>query len=321
MSSSTHLVQKRFDQLAKRILRAVYARAGLVESQREVAAEAHEIDTWFKLDPALSAELTRIGLLGRMIDGASTLFEAFHEAPSVDDYRDCVRKQLLADHADVLEARREKRPRPQFPRLWILAAGRPDTVIRGYALTPSPSFPPAFLEGRDAERVGLLVLRELPRTRETLLLRLMGANDVLREAIVELGRLPIDAWERDVAMPPLLALRIEIPQDPTDEDEREYLMSTMELYEQWEQKIESKGVEQGVKQGLAQGVKKGLEQGVKKMLPRLYQARFGAPPAAILAAIDAMHDADTLEQWADLFTTKSAEEIAATLDPATTREG
>ena len=130
-----------------------------------------------------------------------------------------MRKQLLADHADVLEARREKRPRPQFPRLWILAAGRPDSVIRGYALTPSPSFPPAFL------------------------------------------------------------------------------------------------------QGLEQGVKKGLEQGVKKMLPRLYQARFGAPPPAILAAIDAMHDADTLDQWADLFTAKSAEEIAAALAPATTREG
>lgn len=165
----------------------------------------------------------------------------------------------------------------------------------------------------EAERVGLVVLRELPRTRETLLLRLMGASEVLREAIAELGRLPTDAWERDVAMPPLLALRIEIPQDPTDEDEREYLMSTMELYEQWEQKIESKGVEQGVK--------KGPEQGVKKMLPRLYQARFGAPPPAILAAIDAMHDADTLDHWADLFTGKSAEEIAAALDPATTREG
>ena len=77
---------------------------------------------------------------------------------------------------------------------------------------------------------------------------------MLREAIAELGRLPIDAWERDVAMP-----------------------------------------------------------------PRLYQARFGAPPPAILAAIDAMHDAETLDHWADLFTARSAEEIAAALAPATSR--
>jgi hypothetical protein len=106
-------------------------------------------------------------------------------------------------------------------------------------------------------------------------------------------------------MPPLLALRIEIPQDPTDADEREYLMSTMELYEQWEQQIESKGI----------------EKGVKKMLPRLYQARFGAPPPAILAAIEAMHDTETLDQWADLFTAKSAEEIGAALVPAASRQG
>src|SRR5689334_11460166 len=110
-------MSKRFDRLAKRLLRAALARAGIVESQREVEADAQEIDTWFKLDPALAVELERIGLLGRMIDGPLTLFEAFHEAPSVDDYRDCVRKQLVADHAEVLEARRHKRSRPLFARM------------------------------------------------------------------------------------------------------------------------------------------------------------------------------------------------------------
>src|SRR5262249_11416354 len=119
-------MNKRFDQLAKRLLRAIYARAGVVENQREVAADAQGIDTWFKVDPALRAELDGIGLLGRMIDGPSTLFEAFHEALSVDDYRDCVRKQLLADHAEVLEARRQRCARPTFARMWILTAGRPE---------------------------------------------------------------------------------------------------------------------------------------------------------------------------------------------------
>ena len=296
---------------SKRLLRAIYARAGVAENQREVAADAQEIDTWFKLDQALRAELERIGLLGRMIDGPSTLFEAYHEAPSVDDYRDCVRKQLVADHAEVLEARRQKLPRPMFARLWLLAAGRPERVIRGYALVPMPGFPNAFLEGREEERLGLVVLRELPRTRETLLLRLMGAGEVLREAAAELGRLPEDAWEREVAMPPLLALRIEIPQDSADAEEREYLMSTMELYEQWEKQVERKGLEQGVK--------KGLEQGVKKGLVKLYRARFGALPPAITAAIEAMHEPETLERWLDLFEVKSADEIAAALGVLTSR--
>lgn len=309
MSLSPLLLHKRFDQLAKRILRAIYSRVGVVETQREVAADVQEIDAWLELDPALAGEIGRLGLLGQMIDGPSTLFEAFHEAPSVDDYRDCLRKQLVADHAAVLEARGKQRPRPPFPRLWILAAGRPETVIGGYGLSPAPSFPPAFLEGQPEERVGIVVLRELPRTRETLLLRLMGAGGALREALAELGRLPDDAWERQVAMPPLLALRIEIPQDSAEPEEQEYLMNTLELYEQWEQHLKTEALEEGVKKG----VKKGLEEGVKKGLVKLYRARFGSIPPAIAAAVDAMHDAETLERWLDLVEVKSADEIAAAL--------
>jgi hypothetical protein len=303
MASS--LLHNLFDQLAKRIRRAVYARAGVVESQHEVAGDAQQIDTLFRLNPALAPELDGLGLLGRMIDGPKTVFEAFHEALSVDDYRDCVRKQLTADHVDVLAAKAKDDPRPPFPRMWLLVAGRPKTVIRGYGLEHLPSFPEAFLEGQPEERVRLVVLPELPPTRDTLLLRLMAAGDVLRAALAELARLPEDAWERRIAMPPLLALRMEIPHDSTDPDEREYLMNGMELYEQWERQVRREGAEQGVK--------KGLEQGVKKGLVKLYRARFGEMPPAIAAAVEAMHDPGTLDRWLDLFEVKSADEIAAAL--------
>jgi hypothetical protein len=306
---SPSTVHKRFDQLAKRILRALLARAGVVTHEHEVAGAAQEIDTLFRLSPALAMELERIGLVGRMIDSPSTIFEAFHEAPSVDDYRDSQRKQLLADHLDVLAARALGLPRPPFPRMWLLAAGRPRAVIKGYGLVRMPSFPEAFLEGQEAERVGVVVLRELPRTRETLVLRLMAAGEVLNEAMAELARLPEDAWERQVAMPALLALRFEIPHDSTDAEEQEYVMNSMELYEQWERQVRSEARDQGRDQGL----ERGLEQGVRKMLVSVYRARFGAPPPAITAALDAMHDPETLERWGELFAVKSADEIAAAL--------
>jgi hypothetical protein len=240
-----------------------------------------------------------------MIDGPTTIFEAFHEALSVDDFRDCVRKQLTADHLDVLAAKATDQPRPPFPRLWIFAAGRAKAVIRGYGLAPMPSFPTAFLEGQPEERVGLVVLPELPRTRETLLLRLMAAGEVLRAALAELAGLPEDAWERQIAMPPLLALRIEIPQDSPDPDETEYLMSSMEILEQWQQEIARKARDEGVEQGIEKGLKKGLL--------KLYRARFSGAPPAIVAAIEAMHDPETLDRWLDLFAVKPADEIAAAL--------
>jgi flagellar biosynthesis/type III secretory pathway protein FliH len=111
--------------------------------------------------------------------------------------------------------------------------------------------------------------------------------------------LPEDAWERTVAMPVLIALRFEIPQNSADDEERTYLMSTMELYEQWEQKAEAKGRE------------KGLEQGLKQSLVAAYRIRFGALPADLTAAIETTHDMAVLNLWLERFVAGTLEEIAA----------
>jgi hypothetical protein len=41
--------------------------------------------------------------------------------------------------------------------------------------------------------------------------------------------------------------------------------------------------------------------------------RFGSPPPAIFAAIDATDDAETLDRWADLFEVSSPDEITNAL--------
>jgi hypothetical protein len=145
--------------------------------------------------------------------------------------------------------------------------------------------------------VGVVVLRELPRDRDTLLLRLMGAGAVLKEALTELSRLPMDAWEREVAVPALLAVRMEIPQNSSDESEREYVMSTQNLYEEWERAIREQG----------------REQGAKRALVMLYEARFGAMPPALAEAVETTRDSATLESWLLLVGTRSQEEVAAAM--------
>jgi hypothetical protein len=303
-------VRNRFDLISKKILRGALEPGGAVASQLEIpSADAQAVDTWFDPDPAREASLLRAGLLGRMATGP-TMFEPFHNTPGVDDFRACQRKQLALDHARVLEARkREEPPRPAFPRLWLMSSGRSEGVFRGYEMRPMPSFPPGFYEGAEAMVVGVVVLRELPRTRDTLLLRLMGAGSVLAEAVAELARLPEDAWEREVAMPALLAARVEIPQDSSDESEREFLMSTQDLYEEWERKTR----ERGLAQGLTQGREEGREQEVKRAITLLYEARFGAMPRSITDAIEAAHDTATLERWLILVGTRLQAEIAAAL--------
>ena len=271
------------------------APAGAVASQLEILApDAQAVDTWFEPAAEREAERQRAGLLGRM-SRKPTLFEPFHDTPSIDDHRGCLRKQLTLDHARVLEARKRAEPRPPFPQLWVLSTGRPESVLAGYELRAMAGWPAGFCEGREAESVGIVVLRELPRERDTLLLRLMGAGAVLREALAELGRLPIDAWERQVAMPALIATRVKISQDSASEEERAYLMSIDGLYEQWEREVRQAT----------------REEDAKRTLRMLYEARFGAVPSAIAAAVAATRDTATLERWIILTGTRTADEVAA----------
>jgi hypothetical protein len=100
-----------------------------------------------------------------------------------------------------------------------------------------------------------------------------------------------------VAIPPLVEARFKIPQDAADEAEREFLMSTQDLYEEWRQKTEQVGAERMRKQDLFE----------------TYETRFGAIPADLQAVIEATHDEPTLHAWFKLAITRSADEIAAAI--------
>ena len=181
-----------FDQLAKRIVERALAPAGPVLIQHEIAPDTRAADIWFEPDPAREAVLRERGLFGRLMSRPS-LLEPFHGTPDLDDMRACVHKQLSLDQTRLAKARREKRSRPPFPHLWVPSTGRPVGVFEAYGFTPMPGFPPGCWGRREADAVGIVVLRELPRDRDTLFLRLMAADEVLAEAIVELLGLPEDA--------------------------------------------------------------------------------------------------------------------------------
>ncbi len=291
-------MHNRFDHVGKKILRGTLAPSGAVETQLEIpAADAQAVDTFFEPDPERAASLRRIGLLGQMAEGP-TMFELFRDPPGLEEIRACLRKQLGLDHLRALQAAASgERPRPPFPRLWVIATGRPERVLGGFGFSPMAGFPSGVYDRFEADAWGVVVLRELPRERETLILRLMGAGAVLNEALAELDRLPIDAWERAVAITPLVEARFKIPQDTADDAEREFLMSTQDLYEEWRQKTEQAGVERTRKQDLLE----------------IYGTRFGDVPADLHAAIDATHDGPTLYAWFKLAITRSAEEIAAAI--------
>ncbi|HEU4408584.1 MAG TPA: hypothetical protein VFS43_25205 [Polyangiaceae bacterium] len=302
------------------------------------AADAQAVDTWFEPSPEHQAERQRMGVLGRMAEGP-TMFEPFRDTPGVDDLRACLRKQLMLDHGRVLEARKHGQPRPPFPRLWLVATGRPESVLTGYRLTPMGGWPSGFYEGGPAEARGVVVLRELPRTRETLLVRLLATGAVLAAALEELKQLPPEAWERQVALPALVAARMEMAQAPGDEREQEYLRMTESLYEQWEAATREQGRQEAQRlyeqreaaireQGRQEAQRlyeqreaaireqerqEGQVQEAQRAVALLYQARFGPMPQALRNALEATSDTATLERWLVLVGTRPEAEVAAAL--------
>lgn len=79
------------------------------------------------------------------------------------------------------------------------------------------------------------------------------------------------------------------------------------------------GLEQGLQQGRREGVVRGVAQGMQRALLATYQARFGAVPRGIKAAIEEVKSARRLLQWQEIVSTRSAEEIARALLPSEQR--
>jgi hypothetical protein len=271
-----------------------------VEIQHEIASEPQWIDVWF--EPALAGQ-PPWGLLGRMVQ-SPCVFEIFHAPPRVDQALRCFAK-LLAKLVPVLERRaRRKRPRSveaEPPALWIVSAGRPITVLDALGFAPYAGWPSGvYRQVTSALPIHLVVLRDLPRNRDSLILRLMGARRTLRDALDDLARLPAGAWERRAATGAVDLLHSHAADAvaPFEPHEEEIIMSVSELYEQIKDEGRREGERRGEKKGERKGEKKGRRQGHQDLLLRLLKRRFGDVPEELLARVHAA-DEQQVSEWGE----------------------
>jgi hypothetical protein len=65
---------------------------------------------------------------------------------------------------------------PSLPNQWVISSGRPDAGIDGLRFRPMPGRLRGLYESPPLHRTRLVVVSELPVTRDTLLVRLLGAG-------------------------------------------------------------------------------------------------------------------------------------------------
>lgn len=170
-------------------------------------------DVWAEPKGENTIVLEQLGALGRMLDLGACLIELFSQPPRLDEFRTCVLKQMALDQEEAQEAEREKRAEPAYPRLWVLSPGRPRDVIDKMSLHEMDQWPRGFWQGTEFNAFHLIVASELPRTPDTLFLRLLSPGDTFREAVHELATQAEHAWALDMLMPVLAAFRDQIPLD------------------------------------------------------------------------------------------------------------
>lgn len=268
------VVRTPFDRFGKQMVSAAVEGRCTVESDAEVPASTRRIDLWISPREGSPPPPAHLGLLGRITSRAATL-EFFHNTPSGEDLLVC-----LVKHAEFRFFLSRRKTLPAIPVQWVISSGYPEAGIQGLRFAPSSEMrgiydsPPLFC-------TRLVVVNELPVASDTLLVRLLGAGAVLKQAIAELQALPAGAPEIGLALPILLRLQLVVPTNPAqqDIDDKDFWNNTQEIVENWRREAS--------------------EEGERRMLMRQLRRRFGnAVDAEIEQRVTAAPGAQ-IEIWSD----------------------
>jgi hypothetical protein len=275
-------------EFEQNVLRDALAAFGAVEAGSDDGATTA---LWYAADPSRVAQSNRGDpVLLQTIAAASCLVERCGDAACEATFHAAANRRYRWHR--VLE-QRSGRPEP-LPLLWLLHAERPEALLKsfGFALVTDGA-QKHYKTAASGWRIRLAVIADLPRVRDTILLRLLGSAPVRRQAARELVVLPPDAWEAQIALPWLARLIFEVPKQGAElpAEERDFIVETREWFEQLQKQLRDDGVAQGLSRGREEGFARGRLQAVSRLTEkRLRRPLVEAERRALAERIDRLGD-------------------------------
>ena len=274
-----------WDGRYKELVREVLRGTGEVLAGVESSAPAQRMDLVYRPDAAHRAERLRRGLLGALVDGGECNIEPFRDTPSPGTVRGCLRRVWNYHHVHHCpddEARADE----AVTAVIVLSPGVPRTALRVFPLRRVRGRPKGVYATHPVLGLWMVVIAELPATRHTLALRLLGRGPVLDAALAELSALPPEAWEHKL-IEILLRWRQEIAALPTrSERDEDFMETTRETFEQFKERVRLEGEASGVHRGLQQGLQQGLQPLQHQFARRLGRPLTEGETATLLARFD-----------------------------------
>jgi len=271
-----------FDFFAKALIEAALDRCAEVRVQHPVSDETLYADT--VIDPIADAResLSARGMLGR-IAREPCLIELFSGRVGLAEL------DVAMARASMLR----RSPGSSDRALWVITPSRPGGVLRAWSLAPSDHWGEGVYIGRARRGPRVIVTSELAAIRDTLLLRLMGRDGVLRRAIDDALALPHDAWERRFVHRLLLRVDRDLPRMVGVAQIAEELM----LRYQQIVKEEQDRIAEARAQGRALGAALGEVQGEANALRAVLHARGFMVTHEFERRIAECRDLPTLRRW------------------------
>ncbi|MDY6807231.1 MAG: hypothetical protein SXA11_25930 [Cyanobacteriota bacterium] len=293
------------DQFAKQYLKELLSARGNVETSRDVTGEARQIDVFFVPFAEPPENVTPLGLLDK-IATTSCVFEPFRNPITRSEIRSCMGKLFDVCAEKEREVRGEKRriTEDELPVLWLLTPTISQTIISEFNANSDTK---NWLEGvyslGEGLKTKIVAIHQLPRTPETLWLRMLGKGRVQRDAMSELRGLSAENQINFTVLELVynLLTRLEVSQE-LDREDRELIMELSPIYLQ--------RLENATQEGVKQGVQQGLQQGKRIVVENLLRVRFGSLDDQLSAIVEPLVELP-VEEFTPLLVQLSREELLA----------
>ena len=274
------------DEFAKNFLDSLLSPLGTVQVSQQISSEVRYADVYFTPQPHAATD--EIGLLAKLA-AKSVVFEPFRNSVKMPQIRACMSKLFDLHQALGKEAKKEKQPElaeDSLPMLWILTPTLSAPILEGFSAKLDLE---NWVEGvylmPTHLKTGIIVIHQLPKTPETLWLRMLGKGGAQAQAIQEVAALPAQHPQRDNVLELLSNLKVILEARVTIEpEEQELIMQLSPLYLEKIQAAELVGEQRGEVKGKNQGR---VEEAIG-LVTRQLTRKLGNVSPELLARIEAL---------------------------------
>lgn len=222
--------------------------------------------------------------------------EPFRNPSTPQEIGDCLVKILEIRRHLWREANRNNTDieDSNLARLWIFTPTASESVLSGFGAIIDNNWLPGVYFMPSYFRTAIVVIHQLPRTSETLWLRILGKGTVQKKAIDELEALPANNPFRKNALTILNRLKSDLQITSNDPEDQELIMRLSPLFDQ--QLEEAK------------------QEGQRRVIESVLRSRFGELDSQLAVIIDPIL-AIPPEESTPLLLQLSREELVARFTP------